>query len=679
MERHILIVDDEEHIISTLKRQLTFKGYHVHSALSGEEGLQILSEKNIPVVISDQRMPNMSGSEFLSHVKNLYPDTVRIILSGYADFNSLSDAINNGHIFKFITKPWDEKSLLQNIEHAFKRYNTYLEHAEAKRILNSAIESVVITDNNHLVQSINTAFSLSTNYDERSILGKKLNLIDKEFAGDSLFEQIFNRLEDEGIWQGETVMRKKSGDKFPAFLSMTAIKDHLGNIQKIMYTFMDISSQKENQKKIIQNKFHDSLTELPNREVLSKRLSSLIFEADQHRFPIAVIFIDLNRFQHINNVLGHHVGDLALKAVANRLRANSTQGELITRLGNDEFSIVVADTMGNIEITDYLDKLKSLFNKPFKIEEHEIHIMVSIGISIYPHDGNTAALLMQHANTALHYAKKLNIDQYQFYETSMNADNKDKMIMENDIQRAIKDDQFLFYYQPQLNIQTNQVESAEALIRWLHPQFGLIMPSEFMPLCEETALILDIEKSTLLKGCQFLKICHEKYNKKIRLSINLSAKEFSRQDIVDSITDILYMTNLESQYLEIEVTESVILENIKQYEVVLHQLHDLGIKLALDDFGTGYSSLSYLTHLPFDIVKIDQSFTRAMLKNKRAFTILTAIINLCENLGLTTVVEGIEQAEQIEKLKNYPCYLFQGHYISHPLDEESFFKYISEC
>lgn len=676
MKKTLLLVDDEQPILRSLNRFLSLEGYDVITANSGMEGLEILDETHVPVIISDERMPYMSGSEFLAQAKTMHPDAIRMVLSGYADFDALASAINNGNIYKFLTKPWNETALLEEISGAFKYYEQLTQQSHADHLIKNAIEAVVITNPDGKIQSVNTTFCLLTEHDAKSIIGQKLSIIDPEKELISTIDEIQSHLEEFGVWQGELWLKTRTWKSFAAYMSVTAIKNERGGIENYTYSFIDITQKLEQANLLEYKNTHDELTGLINRDCFSERLSRYVHESQEKKFPIITIFIDLDRFKYINNVLGHKIGDMAIKAVAKRLKIWGIQGELIARLGNDEFAILYADLSDNLDVDEYLTKLHAVFDKPFTIARHELHIMASIGISIYPYDGKNASELMQHANTALNYASQQGLGHYQRYDANMMTDTKNKLLLENDVRNAINREQFTLHYQPIVDITNNKVNCVEALVRWQHPEYGIIMPNEFIPLCEETGIIVHLEKLTLALGVKTLKNWHESLNLDMSININLSAKEFTQPNLLSFIDEMIERSGIEPQYLTLELTESLVLNDIKQSEQLLFELHEKGLKLALDDFGTGYSSLHYLTHLPFDIVKIDQSFTRNMLTNKKAQTIMFSILDLCQNLSIKTVVEGVETEEQRDYLMNLPCDCIQGYLIARPLAEKELLNFI---
>ena len=675
MNRTILIVDDETSILRSLSRRLRLEGYDVHTAASGLEGLELLKQHEIPVVLSDQRMPHMSGSQFLAEVKGRYPNTIRMMLSGYADFNAVSDAINDGGIYKFLCKPWDEASLFTHLDEAFERYQKIIKQAQASKLVKGAIEAVMVTDKDGFIESINTSFSLITEYDEQDAVHNKLSLFDMQREDDARIAEINAVLLEFRAWQGEVWLRQKSGRSIPVFMSIAAVPGKSDDVLQYTYSFIDISQEKAQETELAYQASHDMVTGLINRDTFCEQLSEAIFNLDQKQAGLAVVFIDIDRFKQINEICGYHAGDLALEKVGQSLQAWQVDGKVVARLGGDQFAIFFPYALGD-DIEHKLVELKKYFDQPISVQGNDIYLMISVGASLFGKEGVTATDLMRNANTALYHSKKLGLNLHHFYVNTMRSEMKNQLILENDIRKAIQNEEFVVYFQPKLDLLSNRIVGAEALIRWNHPEFGLVSPKEFISLCEQSGLIHEVEMQMMKMSLAFLQARHDCLPPDFVMSVNISAKEFSRPGLEERVRNLLTRYQVDPKQIEFEITESVLMHDIRHCESVVYGLHGLGVKLALDDFGTGYSSLSYIMHLPFDVIKIDQSFTHNMLHNTRAKAVLKTVLELCQQLSLTNVVEGVETAEQLALLQQFSCNQVQGYLVSPPMIKAEFIQFM---
>ena len=580
MERTLLLVDDEEDIGAALARLLRPYGYRILRAKSGREGLALLAQNEAGVVVSDQRMPEMSGVEFLTRVRELYPDTVRIVLSGYADLDSVTDAINRGAIYKFLTKPWDNETLCANIMEAFRHHELMQEKEQLLQEIQSA---------NDLLAQVNLEWS-------------------------------------------DTVLHR------------------------------------DNQIKHISG--HNPLTDLPNRRMFLERLDQKLADAQREDRLTAVLFINLDRFQQINSSFGHHAGDLLLQAVAGRLRKHALAGDNVAHLGGDEFVLVLADLKGAQGAAEAAQQLiDAIAREPVLIDGREIFVTVCIGISLYPFDGIEANALMKNASVALHHAKAAGGSSFQYYAAQMNATAWQRLAMQTELHRALEREEFVLHYQPKVDLTSGKIIGMEALLRWQSPERGLVVPGIFIPLLEETGLILPVGAWVLDTACQQVQAWQQAGLSAARIAVNLSVLQFRQPDFAVTVRNILEKNGL-TRYagtLELELTESLLVKDMDGTVALLNELHEMGVRLSIDDFGTGYSCLSYLKHLPIDHLKIDQSFVRNLPANGEDAAIVNAIVTLGHGLGLNVIAEGVETVEQLICLQAMKCNEAQGYLFSRPV------------
>lgn len=439
----------------------------------------------------------------------------------------------------------------------------------------------------------------------------------------------------------------------------------------LMIITKNVSERKRQEEQIQRLSNYDALTGLPNRFLLNDRLKQAIARAKRNKNMVAVLFIDLDRFKYINETLNHNVGDLLLQDVSKRLEGCVRECDTVARIGGDEFVIVLTDIL-RLHCMEIAKRMISALSQPFSIREHELFVTPSIGISLYPDDGMNVDDLIKRAETAMYRAKGEGKNNFQFYTLDM--DLTEQMVIENALHHTLKRkefDEFCVFYQPKLDLHTGRICGVEALVRWYHPQLGLISPVQFIPIAEETGLILPLGEWVLYTACQQNKKWQEAGFTPIRISVNLSARQL-HVNLIATIERILEETNLEPWWLELEITEGVLMNNVEEVISVLRQLQAKGVTIAIDDFGTGYSSLSYLKRFPVDVIKIDQSFIRHLSEEREDISIVRAIITLCHSLNLRVVAEGVETEDQWQLLKKLRCNEIQGYVVSKPIPGNEF-------
>ena len=455
------------------------------------------------------------------------------------------------------------------------------------------------------------------------------------------------------------------------------IFDEDGRFQGYRGTGRDITEQRRAEEQIRHMAQHDALTGLPNRMLLHDRIGQAIAQAERARGVLAVLFIDLDRFKTVNDSLGHPVGDSLLKTVAERLLACTRASDTIARIGGDEF-VVLLPSLDQPEDASYVaKKVLDALSVPVTIGGHELQVTPSIGICAYPHDGDDVETLMRNADTAMYHAKQMGRNNYQFFTQAMNDAAQERLLLENDLRHAVERDEFLLHFQPLLNVKTGEIRGLEALVRWRHPTRGMVPPSEFIPAAEETGLIGPIGEWVLTRACAQVRAWREAGYPDLRLSVNCSAQQFQREGFVEAVRRILRETGLPARSLELEITESVIIQHSAQVMGRFQALDDMGIRVSIDDFGTGYSSLSYLKRIAVHQLKIDQSFVRDIHSDPDDAAIVSAIIAIAHSLGLEVVAEGVETAEQLAFLRSLGCDAAQGYYFSRPVPPEEFEKLLA--
>ncbi|TDT57257.1 PAS domain S-box-containing protein/diguanylate cyclase (GGDEF)-like protein [Fonticella tunisiensis] len=456
-----------------------------------------------------------------------------------------------------------------------------------------------------------------------------------------------------------------SGEKKWFEIYAYPLRDDKGNITGVIQQIRDITGRKKIEDRINQLAHYDAVTGLPNRNMMRSSLKKAIRDAAKKGENVGVIFIDLDRFKMINDTLGHIYGDRVLKLMAQRLSFCAEEPYTIFRHGGDEF-IVIRKAVDKEELRCCAEKIIDKISRPFVMDGREIYITPSIGISIYPSDGDDVDTLIKYADSAMYLAKEKGKNCYQFYNSSLNDQITRKMNLESGLRRAIKNNEFILYYQPLVDLSTGDIVGMEALIRWKHPKLGVVPPSEFIPLAEETGLIIPIGEWVLKAACKQIKDWHDKGYHQMSIAVNISVRQLQKKDFVKTVKKVLQETGLEAKYLELEITEGIMLD-VDELLTILNELKEAGIKISVDDFGMGYSSLSVLKHLPIDILKIDKSFVNGIVNDERISTLVKTIIDMGSSLNFSTIAEGIETREQADFLTRNRCNIGQGYLFSRPL------------
>ena len=543
----------------------------------------------------------------------------------------------------------------------------------ASKVFETSNEALVICDQNNTIIKVNPAFTRITGYTEQEAKGRLPNFLasgkhDKEFYAD-----LWTSVTERGEWSGEIWNRRKNGSIYPEWLSISTIRNQLGEIQNYVAIFSDITGRKEAEEKINYLAHFDPLTGLPNRTLLDDRVKIALGAAQRRKDKLAVIFLDLDRFKNVNDSLGHIFGDKLLKEVACRLQTLLREEDTISRVGGDEFIVIIqsADAQGAAHVAT---KILEAISSSFKIDGHDLNIGVSIGIAIYPENGSDFNALSQAADTALYRAKQMGRNNYQFFTDEMHETARDVLRIESALRRAVVRNELLLHYQPQYDITGKHLVGVEALVRWQHPELGLIPPSKFIPIAEESGLILDIGKFVLQTAVK-QQVEWMKQGLVIGpIAVNLSQVQFFQPGLCDTVAEVLDEYGLPAHFLELELTESMAMGDIAHVIQTVDRLNDLGVMLSIDDFGTGYSSLSYLKKLRAHKLKIDQSFVRDIDHDPDDEAIVNAIIGMARNFNFTVIAEGVETNEQLSKLQEQGCDQIQGYFFSKPLPAADFAK-----
>ncbi len=492
-----------------------------------------------------------------------------------------------------------------------------------------------------------------------------------------LGEQAYSVLQQGDNYEGEAQLIRKNGEKFWCSMSSKAIdftKPYDGSI----WLYDDVTEQRENDEKLRRLASLDVLTELPNRGVFNDRLAHAVHKAHRNTSRLAVFFLDLDHFKNINDSLGHKSGDLLLCQVAQRIKSCVREGDTVARLGGDEFTVILEDIRSAQYVGKVAEKIASSVAKTYELDGTDVTISTSIGISLYPTDGRDVDTLIRNADAAMYHAKKSGRNNFQFYSIEMNAQAAERLAMETSLRKAVENNEFYLNFQPQLDAMTEQVIGAEALLRWSSEQWGDVSPAIFVPILEDIGLITKVGEDVINKACQAYMSLRAQLPDDFKMAVNLSGRQFHGGQLASYVYSVLTGTGMSANNLELEITESILMDDANLAISTLNQLSDMGITMAIDDFGTGYSSLSYLKRFPLDVLKIDRSFVRDVTIDTDDAAIVDAILAMSRRLNLDVVAEGVETAEQLEFLKNHDCHRVQGYFLSQPLTFEHFQRYINE-
>ena len=558
---------------------------------------------------------------------------------------------------------------------------TDLKHIEEQlRIAATVFESnegMLVTDANQVIIRGNRAFTLISGYTTEEVIGKTQSMFNSGRQDDKFFSRMWETIRNTGSWQGEVWNRRKSGEIFPEFLTITAVKDPSGIVTNYVTTFQDITKSKAAEDEIKNLAFNDPLTHLPNRRLLTDRLQQAISSCIRTGKEAALLFIDLDNFKTLNDTLGHDIGDLLLQQVAQRLGTCVREVDTVARLGGDEFVVILEDLSGlTIEAAAQTkvvgEKILSTLNLPYQLSKHECHNTPSIGVTLFNGDNVAIDELFKQADIAMYQAKKAGRNSLRFFDPQMQESINARVTLEKELLQALANQQFCLHYQIQVDSSSRPL-GAEVLIRWHHPERGMVYPDQFIPVAEESGLILPIGKWVIETACAQLKAWqHDVLTRDLSLSVNVSAMQFSQADFVAQIQASLQQYAINPKLLKLELTESMLLDNVEVMIVTMGALHEINVQFSLDDFGTGYSSLQYLKRLPLDQLKIDQSFVRDIVSDSSDYAIVRTIIAMAKSLNLSTIAEGVETEAQRELLLSHDCTQFQGYLFSRPIPIDQF-------
>lgn len=574
---------------------------------------------------------------------------------------------------------------MDRLKAANKRLQEEILHRQEKEkqlflyeeVFNNIVEGISIVDNKGIIKAANPAFEEISGYPIAETLGKKLRTYKTDHYNENFYDIMWKTLAQEGTWSGEIWNVRQNGEIFPELLTVNNIRNETTGTFYYVVVSHDISELKAKEKQITHLAYHDSLTDLPNRALLNDRLTQAIAVAERKGQRIFLLFIDLDNFKKVNDTVGHAVGDILLQQAAQRLLTSVRTGDTVARLGGDEFIIMIPDVKNQQEIDDVLQRVQSAFTQPFDLAEHHFHITCSIGMTLYPDDGTTPGDLLKNADLAMYQAKHHGKNMYHLFDPEIEKQLHRKVQLEHELREAVNNDEFQVYFQPRIDSRTNTTVCFEALTRWIKPGGKVIPPNMFIPVAEESGQIITLGQQILYKAIKGIQEISRVTGCSLRLSVNVSAKQFADPGFQEMVETALKQTGYSPAALELEITESLLMETNDTTRNLLNWFEQHKIMLAVDDFGTGYSSMAYLKKLPISVLKIDKSFIDDILSDRENFTIVETIILMAKKLNLGLVAEGVEHSDQLQCLQNLGCFEIQGYFFSPPMPLPECIKFLS--
>lgn len=676
--RSILIVDDEPIQRESLSQMIEMYGYQVETAGNGLEAVDLLQNYSFDIILLDLNMPKMGGLEVIDYVTNNEVPSKVIVVSGEVNFDAARDALRKG-AHDFIKKPYVPDELLTTIKNATSKKALEDEHQATEEklseseflhrfIVDHSPDIVFMLDMDGRFTFLNDTVYQSLGYNKTELIGEHYSKIVSGQSTEQARYVFTERRAGERKSQNVELKLKCRGESEYRYFdtsSMSVMLNQADYCENSKFTgtygvARDVTEKKKAQELINFQAYHDLLTKLPNRALMEDRLSIAITQAGRNKQNLAVMFMDLDRFKWVNDTMGHTMGDRLLQAVSQRLEDCLRSGDTLARFGGDEFAMVLPEIHSKDDAKIIAEKVLNELKSPFMIDEHELFVSGSIGIAVYPEAGTSRDDLIRSADLAMYSVKERGKNGYEFFREEMTTSTNARLNIERDLRKAIANGHLKVCYQPQVNSETEEIVGFEALIRWEHQENGLVFPDEFIPIAEETGLILDIGSFVLDTACKDLANWRDAGIGNIRVSINCSAIQVQQDDFIENIVDTLQQYSLPGECLEVEITENIIMNDMSQVIQKLRKLTTLGVKIAIDDFGTGYSSLSYLQHFPVNTLKIDKSFVASINVNKGGTSIVNAIVAMAQGLNLNLIAEGVETDPQLDYLKKLGCAEIQG-------------------
>lgn len=666
----VLFVDDEKRVLRSLERLMFYEPFSVRTAGSALEALQVLENEHVDAVISDEKMPVKSGSEFLSEVREKYPDVCRIMLTGQAELSSAVRAINEGRIFRFLLKPIKLNELVLAITECLDeklKFEQEFDLSQQTAGVCSLDMTITVNGETEYKWSANARRMLEVNasdlLDDMSVLYQRIHPDDLEKVTE-LHRRCSSLLVCPEI--EFRINLPKGGQRWIS--QVTDVFKRSGNKKyRVIVVFKDITLSHKHLDLLHYQAYHDSLTGMGNRALFMQELEKRLKPEGKKKANVEILFMDIDDFKLVNDSMGHVFGDWLLNSFAARIKDAIADGVVVARFGGDEFAMLVSDTDG-IDIRKLAEKIVEILKRPFSIEDYKVYVNVSIGITATKNrEGLTVHDLLREADTAMYAAKGKSDSPIRVFESSMRDIAADKFKMTTELYQALIRDEFFLEYQPIVALTTCKTVGFEALVRWNHPSRGLVMPDAFIPLAEENGAILELGMRVADLACKQLAAWSCASENSFFMSFNVSVRQFHQIGFVDKLEEIICRTGVSPDRLKVEVTESGLMDDVELSMKIMNKIKELGVHIQIDDFGTGYSSLAYLQRIPAENLKIDKSFVSNVNADQDKFAIVRTIIDLARSVGMKTVAEGVEKVEELSILRQLGCDYVQGYLFDRPL------------
>ena len=684
--RVLLLVEDNPGDVGLLRQMFSEHG-SPHTELTMvrcmRDAEKHLEQGTPDIIVLDLGLPDAQGLEALRRARAAAPRVPLVVLTALDDESLAAQALHEGAQDYLIKGQIEPRGLFRALRYAIERKimedSLFMEKERAQVILNSIGDAVICTDVSGNIAFLNLAAEKMAGRSRQQAAGRLMNKVFRILDATSR-EAVPDPIET-AAGQNQAVLRssncilvRHAGFEIPIEHSVSFIRDRDGRPDGAVIVLRDVSAAQAMAVQMIHSAQHDFLTGLPNRMLLNDRVNQAIALSSRRRKKVAVLFLDLDGFKHINDSLGHPAGDKLLQSIASRLADCLRGSDTVTRQGGDEFVVLLSELEDSQDAALAARRMLGTVAEAHSINQHDLQITASVGVSVYPDDGADAETLIKNADTAMYQAKENGRQSYQFFKPAMNVRAVERQSIEEGLRRALERQEFVLHYQPKVDLRTGEITGAEALIRWTHPIRGPVSPAQFIPVAEDCGLILPIGNWVLREACKQARAWLDAGLPLTTMAVNISAMEFRDERFLEGVFAILDDTRWDPRYLELELTESVLMKRVESTESILKALKARGVRLAVDDFGTGYSSLSYLRKFPIDALKIDQSFVRQITTVPDETTIVTAVISMGRSLNLRVVAEGVETEEELAFLQAHQCDEAQGYYFSKPVIPRQFAK-----
>jgi len=668
----VLYVEDDADVREQLKQFLNRRIGTLITAHDGVSGLEAFHAHRPDVVITDIQMPGMDGLAMSQEIRLANPKVPIIVTTAHEHSHFLKSAIDIG-IDRYISKPINTDLLYQSLQQCAKQLRIEDQLALASLAFLNSSEAMMVTEADGTIISVNPAFTEVTGYSQDEIIGKSSSVLGSGRHSQAFFAEMWRQLNETGRWQGEVLDKRKNGEIYAKRLIINTIFHPDGTPNRRVALFGDITQKKAAEELAWKYANFDVLTDLPNRRMFRDRLDLAIRKSHRSGLPMALLFIDLDRFKEVNDALGHDAGDALINQAAQRLRTCVRGSDTVARLGGDEFTVILGELDNPGSVDRVAHNILRKMSEPFVLEMESAFVSASIGITLYPNDATGPEELIKHADQAMYYAKQQGRNRYSYFTPTLQEAAQVRMRIANDLRSAIANNEFHLAYQPIVELATGHIHKAEALIRWQQPLHGAIGPAIFISVAEETGSIIEIGEWVFQQAATQLKQWQVAYHRDFQISINKSPAQF-RADESECVSwpDRLRELGLEGHSIVVEITEGLLLDANDTINKRLLSFRDEGMQVAIDDFGTGYSSLAYLKKFDIDYLKIDQSFTRNLAPDSSDLALSEAIVAMAHKLGMKVIAEGVETEQQLSLLQQIGCDYGQGYLFSEPLPAKEF-------